>query len=82
LPQKLKYTIKSINKLTTKYGEQLLMEISIILLNQNVEHIVFLPDRFVKMPKPQIDILVNNPIIYFMYKGKDANGHHHIVFTA
>jgi hypothetical protein len=35
LPQRIKYTIKYINKLTTKYGEKLLMEISIILLNQN-----------------------------------------------
>jgi hypothetical protein len=82
LPQKLKYTIKYINKLTTKYGEKLLMEISIILLNQNVEYSVFLPDRFARMPKPQIDILVSNPDIYFMYKGKDVNGHHQIVFTA
>jgi hypothetical protein len=41
LPQKLKYTIKYINKLTTKYGEKLLMEISIILLNQNVEYSKF-----------------------------------------
>jgi hypothetical protein len=77
---KLKCTIKYINKLTTKYGEKLLMEISIILLNQNVEYIVYLPDRFVKMPKPQIDILVSTSNTYFMYKGKDANGHHQIVF--
>jgi hypothetical protein len=44
LPQMLRYTIKYINKLTTKYGEQLLMEISITLLKQNVEYSIFLPD--------------------------------------
>jgi hypothetical protein len=44
------------------------------MIYENVEYSVFLPDRFVRMPKPQIDILVSNSDIYFMYK--DANGHH------
>jgi hypothetical protein len=49
LPQKHKYTIKSINRLTTKYGEKLLMDISVMMLNQNVEYSVFQPDRFEKI---------------------------------
>jgi hypothetical protein len=74
LPQKLKYTIKYINKLTTKYGEKSLMEIAIILLNQNVKYSIFLPDRFVRMPKPQIDILVCNPDITSCTRAKKQMG--------
>ena len=79
IPQNLKYKIKSIKKLDTRYGEKILIN---IYLNDLVDYHTYLPDRYSKMTKPQIDFLCNNPEIYFVYEGKNASGIHQLKFTA
>ena len=80
LPQNLPYIIKDLKTINTKYGESLLAELQLKYSDKLVDYSVFLPQRFAKMPKPQIDILIKMPEVRFVYKGKNASGIHDISF--
>ena len=81
IPQKVKFSINDFTKVNTKTGEKLVITISMSHLGTTAEYKSYLPDRFIKLTEPQLQILKNNPEIYFVYEGKNSAGHHQVKFT-
>ena len=81
LPQNTKLTIKQLKPYSTKFGERLLIELSLTQVGKEMTFSVFLPDRYKKMSSEYIEFLTTNPNIYFVYGGKDKDGHHQINWT-
>jgi hypothetical protein len=54
--------------------------ISCYNVGMNLEYSTDLPERYNRLTEPQIEILVNNPAIHFLYSGKDENGNHIVDF--
>ena len=81
LPQNTKLNIKQFIPYETKYGDKLLIELSVIQVGKEITFNVFLPDRYKKMSAKYIEFLSTNPNIYFVYTGKDREGRHQINWT-
>jgi hypothetical protein len=81
IAKKIKFNIKDIKKIKTKFG----IKVRIIIVNKRMgvesEYTTYLPDRFKNLTQGNIDILIKNPNIYFWYSGKDNNGCHVVEFV-
>ncbi len=74
-----KYLITDITKVTTKYGDKLVIHLQYQGLNNAHNFRTYLPDRYSRLSNEDIEDLRSSDF-NFIYKGKDELGHHVIDF--